>query len=236
MEEKAQSLKDFLKFPRTRHLCDMGGSIGRDDLVMDKTEVKKFLENDIIIEEKVDGSNLGISLTEDYQLTFQNRSHYVTVQSAEQWKNLELWMKQHSGIYNFLSPELILFGEWMYQQHSIHYTKLSDTFLVFDIFNKKESKFLSVDARNEMLEGSGLSSVPLIGRGKYELSDLQTLLSKESAFYEGPLEGVYLRIDGDEFLRERAKIVRSDFLLEDEEGTVVHYSKKKLVRNIVSYE
>lgn len=40
---------------------------------MDKKEMAAFLKNDIAIEEKVDGSNLGISITEDYKVIFQNR-------------------------------------------------------------------------------------------------------------------------------------------------------------------
>lgn len=40
---------------------------------MDKKEAKVFFENPVVIEEKVDGANLGISITDDYKLKFQNR-------------------------------------------------------------------------------------------------------------------------------------------------------------------
>lgn len=62
----------LIKFPRTRHLLNIGG-VGRDDLVMEATEVLQFLQlsGTLTIEEKVDGANLGISMTEDFQLTFQ---------------------------------------------------------------------------------------------------------------------------------------------------------------------
>ena len=43
------------KFPRTRHLFDAGGSVGRDDLLMTTKEANQFLQNTITIEEKVDG-------------------------------------------------------------------------------------------------------------------------------------------------------------------------------------
>ncbi len=56
--------------------------MGRDDLLLDKHEMKEFLSHNITIEEKIDGANLGISLTSYHQLTFQNRSHYVTSQST----------------------------------------------------------------------------------------------------------------------------------------------------------
>lgn len=106
-----------------------------------------FLKNKIAIEEKVDGSNLGISVTEDYKIVFQNRSalvfsfhtrtpsnncfpcvfrsHYVSSATATQWKGLDEWVTAHPGLWQVLnSPDLVLFGEWMYAQHSIHYTAL----------------------------------------------------------------------------------------------------------------
>lgn len=40
---------------------------------MDKKDAEKFLREDTIIEEKIDGANLGISVTKDYEVIFQNR-------------------------------------------------------------------------------------------------------------------------------------------------------------------
>ena len=72
-----------MKFPRTRHMLDLGG-VSRDDLLMDAREVDAFLAaardaGGLIGEEKIDGANLGISMDPTtYQLRFQNRSHLVT--------------------------------------------------------------------------------------------------------------------------------------------------------------
>lgn len=71
------------KFPRTRHMLDLGG-VSRDDLLMDAREVDAFLAaardaGGLVAEEKIDGANLGISMDPTtYQLRFQNRSHLVT--------------------------------------------------------------------------------------------------------------------------------------------------------------
>ena len=70
-----------------------------------------------------------------YEICFQNRSHYVTTESASQWKTLDLWKRQHQeALYSFLTPDLVLFGEWCYSKHSIHYTRLPDYFLAFDMY------------------------------------------------------------------------------------------------------
>jgi len=232
---EATSLEIY-KFPRTRHLMDTGGGVGRDDLLMDQKEMLEFLKNQVTLEEKIDGANLGISLTSDYQLTFQNRSHYVTSQSATQWKTLDLWVSQHPGIFQFLTPELVLFGEWMYAKHSIHYTELPGYFLAFDIFNKKEQKFYSVDERDRLLKDSGIPTVRQLGRGRFTKDQISALLNSQSIFYPGPVEGVYIRIDQGNYLQQRAKVVRSDFLEKGEDEEVEHWSKKQLVKNIIKFE
>ncbi len=70
-----------------------------------------------------------------YEICFQNRSHYVTTETATQWKMLDNWKRQHQeSLYSILTPNLILFGEWCYSKHSIHYTRLPDYFLAFDVY------------------------------------------------------------------------------------------------------
>ena len=39
----------------------------------------------------------------------------------------------------------ILFGEWLYAQHSISYSNLPDYFLAFDLYNKKKKLFYNRD-------------------------------------------------------------------------------------------
>jgi len=81
----------MLKFPRTHHLADAGGSaVSRDDLLMSKADCEQFLslgKSVVTVEEKVDGANLGISIDEStQQIMFQNRSHFVNAATASQWK------------------------------------------------------------------------------------------------------------------------------------------------------
>jgi len=150
------------------------------------------------LHEQVDGSNLGISITQDHQLLFQNRSHYVNIETQAQWKQLESWASQHPGIYQVLNPNLILFGEWMYARHSIHYTNLPDLFLAFDIYDKTKGKFLSRCSRDQLLEGTGIHTVPLLKNGKLSRADYEKLLNSQSSFHDGFVEGIYVRIDEDD--------------------------------------
>ncbi len=67
-------------------------------------------------------------------------------------------------------------------------------------------------------------------------------LDTPSAFYDGPCEGVYLRVDedanypegavvGGPYCKYRGKLVRSDFL----QGIEEQWTRQKLTKNIVRY-
>eukprot|EP01004_Peranema_trichophorum_P001887 NODE_1245_length_2050_cov_12.893098_g1053_i0.p1 GENE.NODE_1245_length_2050_cov_12.893098_g1053_i0~~NODE_1245_length_2050_cov_12.893098_g1053_i0.p1 ORF type:complete len:651 (-),score=136.80 NODE_1245_length_2050_cov_12.893098_g1053_i0:46-1998(-) len=225
----------LFKFPRTSHLLDAGGSgVGRDDLLLSADDIKRFLGKVITVEEKVDGANLGISLGKNYEIMFQNRSHYINSETATQFKSLDHWSSIHQGEFcQILEPEVhVLFGEWCYAKHSLSYTRLPDTFLAFDIYDRRKGKFLSVDARNQLLSSTSLAVVPIITRKSFKTQqELLALLNTKSQFYDGYVEGIYLRIDDDDegYLIERAKIVRPDFI----QGIGDHWSKQKLQKNVV---
>lgn len=197
---------------------------------MDPKEAVKFTQRRVVIEEKVDGANLGISITADYQIRFQNRSHYVSSATATQFKPLDNWVSQHPGIWQVLtSPDIILFGEWLYAKHSIEYAHLSDYFLAFDIYIPSKGKFLSRRARDELLADSGIASVPILAEGTFTKEELLGMLNRPSLFYDGPVEGAYIRIESDDFEEERGKIVRADFMQQID----THWSTKTLVQNKV---
>ena len=81
------------KFPRTFHIHDLGGMTG-DDLLLDDSEKARFLNgvNIVTVEEKIDGANLGVSLSPDMRgasgrpaFRFQKRAHYITSASEPQY-------------------------------------------------------------------------------------------------------------------------------------------------------
>ena len=166
---------ELYKFPRTRHLFDAGGSsVSRDDLLLDKGEENSYYTPKssrrnaqqpqvlVAIEEKVDGANLGISIDAgDMTIRVQNRSHYVNSQTHRQFSTLDSWLTEHSsGLYDAIEPgRHVLFGEWLYAKHSIHYTKLPGYFMAFDIYDRKCGKFYSWRERNKRLADTGIPVV-----------------------------------------------------------------------------
>jgi atypical dual specificity phosphatase len=61
-----------------------------------------------------------------------------------------------------------------------------------------------------------------------EQSLLDVVRTRKSSFYDGVIEGVYLRRQKDGKTVDRAKIVRSDFLAGDE-----HWNRRGVTPNIV---
>lgn len=236
----------FFKFPTTPHVFDLtdGKALTESDRLLSEKEAQQFYDGKtvIIVEEKIDGANLGISLTESYEPLYQNRAHYVSSSYATQWKALDAWWDEHGwAICQLLEPEVeVLFGEWLWARHSVAYTKLPAYFVAFDIYNKRAGRFVSVRERNRRLEGLDIPVVPHIAQRTFASKEaLQAFLEQGSAFSDGPLEGVYLRIDdpveerGGLWHQRRGKIVRADFIQTIQEGG--HWIHKDVERNSLAY-
>jgi hypothetical protein len=207
----------FFKFPRTRHLFNLG-SATRDDLLLTPVEQKEFLNCKVYVEEKVDGANLGISIDPDtYGVQFQNRSHFVTSNYHKQFEKLDTWLGKNSiGLFEIIEPgRHILFGEWLYMKHSINYVNLPGYFVAFDLYDRKEKKFYSRNRLEELLSKANIPIVPLLEHCEFKKLDELVKIAKttESSFYDGFIEGVYVKKSDDMWVTKRGKIVRSDFII-----------------------
>src|SRR5205814_2164751 len=153
---------NFYKFPRTPHLLWLGPGKPREDKVLRPNEVTKFLAGEVIVEEKVDGANLGISLADDGRLRAQRRGSFLAPgRSHAQWNRLWPWLAEHRvTLEEGLQGGLILFGEWCYARHSVPYDGLPDWFLAFDLFEIHSGRFWSADRRNEWLKSRGVVPIP----------------------------------------------------------------------------
>jgi ATP-dependent RNA circularization protein (DNA/RNA ligase family) len=217
----------FFKFPSTPHLSVLGNGTVRDDKVLSIEKRDHFLKNKVSVEEKIDGANLGISFDDAGTLIIQNRGSILSKPYSGQWKKLEQWLKyRKETFFDHLHAQYILFGEWCFARHSVGYDSLPDYFLGFDIFNKQNRRFLSIKKRNERFKDMDISAVPLIDQGIFSFQQLGELMGK-SRFSDEPAEGIYLRHDEGEWLKDRAKLVKPEFIQTME----VHWSRKKITPN-----
>lgn len=228
MRKEDKDVKDdFFKFPSTPHLATLAGVDIRGDKVLSESECDEFLQHDLVVEEKVDGANLGISFDSEGNIRAQNRGGYLHFPSSGQWKKLGEWLDLRIDVlFENLSGRYILFGEWCYAQHSIIYDRLPDWFLGFDIYDKRSGRFLSSGRRDDFLKKMHIAQVPLIAHGRFVYPELKNLLS-QSKLADQPAEGLYLRFDQDDWLGQRAKLVRSAFIQSVEQ----HWSRSAIKSN-----
>ncbi len=220
---------EFHRFPSTPHLAWLGSGPLRGDKLLTDAEARDFLSGEVVVEEKIDGANLGISLDDAGGPRFQNRGSWLTPPFAGQWKHLPRWaspllpqLRQHLG------PGLVLFGEWCYATHSVPYCALPDWFVGFDVYEAEAGRFWSVDRRDALLGRLSLPSVPSIHRGPVAMDELLGWVSRPSAYADVPREGIYLRKEGrDGYLEKRCKLVNPDFT----QTIDVHWSRRDLCPN-----
>ena len=263
------STPNLVKYPRTTHLFDSGGTATTtDDLVLPDLSAVSSMFCDgrrrVIIEEKVDGSNLGISKCPiSGKLLVQNRSHYISNGDHIQYSRINEWIEEHRQALNLILQDgnRILYGEWVVARHSIPYKRLPGLFVAFDIYDKKAGRFFSRCRFHFVMRDSRIPVVPIIQTrtfGPYTTQstndfrrELLPLLDTRSVFRNdgGTVEGVVLRVDDDcnystenpsatmipsDWLRHKFKIVRPDFLRGCGDGH--HLMTRQIEKQIVDFE
>jgi ATP-dependent RNA circularization protein (DNA/RNA ligase family) len=206
-------MTDFFRFPHTPHLAWLGEGSPRDDKVLSSSEATALLAADVVVEEKLDGANVGLSLAPDGSLRAQNRGQYLAEPHAGQFARLPAWMAQHGdALRSVLTSNLILFGEWCAARHSLDYATLPDWFLLFDVYDRHTGGFWSSPRRNALASRADLVTVPQVLQGKTTTAALQRLVTNTPSQYrQGALEGVVIRRESADWCEARAKLVRPDF-------------------------
>ncbi|KAI0701247.1 ATP dependent DNA ligase [Cerioporus squamosus] len=226
----------LFKFPRTAHLLDLGSATS-DDIV--STILSPMVGDDchVVITEKVDGANMGFSLSADRtQILVQNRSHYVNPASHEQFRRLGAWVERHrADLMRVLDRDLlfaqryVLFVEWLAATHSIAYSLLPDWLLAFDLYDRSLDRWADRRTLEALLEGTDIRLVPVLHEGRmWTEEELRRAVQQPSKFYDGPVEGVYVKVEKQGRVVSRGKVVRADFISGKE-----HWSRGPLRLNAV---
>ncbi|CAK5265968.1 unnamed protein product [Mycena citricolor] len=218
------------KFPRTPHLLNLGSAT--DDDVF--TDTGALRHSHVVITEKVDGANMGFWLSPARELRIQNRSHYVSPASHEQFKKLGLWVDTHrNALVRVLGRDAhfpsryVLYGEWLAATHAIPYETLPDRFLAFDLYDRRTDTWASRAALAALLHDTAFHLVPLLYEGPMPVdAQLREMVGRGSLFYAGRVEGVYVKGERDGVVVSRGKVVRADFIAGNE-----HWTRGKLRLN-----
>lgn len=220
---------EFFRFPHTPHLTWLGTGTPRDDKVLSPAEAQALLAGDVVIEEKLDGANLGFSLGPEGDLRAQNRGQYLIEPHTGQFARLPAWLAQHGeALRAALTPDLILFGEWCAARHSLDYATLPDWWLLFDVYDRTTSQFWSTPRRNALSAAAGLAAVPTLAAGPTSVRALtQQVTTRPSRYRQGPLEGLVIRQESALWCQARAKLVRADFT----QAIETHWRRRSITWN-----
>lgn len=206
-------MDEFFRFPHTPHISWLGDGRPRDDKVLDRRAAEDLLSGEVLVEEKIDGANIGVSIGPDGRLRVQNRGQYLAEPYSGQFSRLKAWLGQRRlALLDGLQADWILFGEWCAARHSLDYDRLPDWFLAFDVYDRTARKFWSSPRRDALAESLDVSVVPAVYRGRTDLDALVRLLEGgASRCRGGPPEGLVARRQSARWCGARAKLVRAEF-------------------------
>ena len=217
-----RSHDEFVKYPRTPHLFGSRGT--DDDKHLAEAESLRFLADEsLIVEEKLDGTNVGLHFSGDGKLSLQCRGHLITEGMHPQYDLFKQWaVVNRPTLEDRLGDGFILFGEWMYARHSIHYRRLPHYFFEFDIYDKGAGAFLDFDRRMappRRVESPDRAGAPpgsrrqgtprrLVGPSLFDAR----FEDPTTGQVDGRMEGLYLRTEAGGVVTGRAKFVRPEFV------------------------
>lgn len=246
------------KYPRTQHLQGSRLQPGDDDA--HATPFAAIAGRYLVVEEKLDGANAGISFDDAGKLRLQSRGHFLTGGEREKHFNLfKLWANVHAAaLFAALGRQYVVYGEWLFAKHTIFYDALPHYFLDFDVLDTHTGVFLSTVRRRELLANTPLVPVPILTSGPAtSLDDLLSLIGP--ACYKSPhwrerltahataqaiefehiwdetdrselMEGLYIKVEENGTVVERYKYVRASFLTAVLDSGT-HWLKRPIVPN-----
>jgi hypothetical protein len=228
------------KYPRTHHL--EGSRLQPGDEDSQSVPFAALAGRDLVIEEKLDGANAGLSFDAAGRLWLQSRGHFLTGGPREKHFALfKRWASTHaSTLRDALGLRFVLYGEWLYAKHTVFYDRLPHYFLEFDILDTQTGVFLGTGERRALLAGLPVASVPVLRTGPCrEPAEVTSLVGP--SLYKGPtwrdtlgaaarargldpeqtwketdpsdlMEGLYAKVEEGGRVVERYKYIRADFL------------------------
>jgi len=230
---------NLIKYPRTQHVRGSRFQHGDDD--MESVPWSDLRGKRLVLEEKMDGSNVGISFDDDGKLQLQSRGHYLRGGPRElQYALLKQWVSSiQDELYCTITDRYIVYGEWMYAKHTVFYDALPHYFMEFDVYDKHEDVYLSTERRIELLKDCKITPVLVTASRHFQnLSELSSLITHsnfitddrdanltDAALNAGVLpieavrhtdmhpemEGLYIKWEEDGVVKGRYKYVRDTF-------------------------
>lgn len=201
---------DLPKYPRTPYWPDSPSTAPGDRHVDD---VGSFLGHELVLTEKLDGSNTLLYLGRAYGRSASPDNH-------DPWRAM---VRKHHA-WKLDDPDVLLYGEDIFAVHSIAYGPVAEdrTFYAFAL--RDGDRFMSWDRTVAFAEELDLPVVPVLHRGTFEtrqeLTDVLAVEHSRPSFLGGTREGIVMRRASDfhvfEFPNRVCKSVRANHVQTDQ--------------------
>ncbi|MCX7805856.1 MAG: RNA ligase family protein [Planctomycetota bacterium] len=187
-------MPEFYPYPRTPHLT--GSEVADDDRTISEAEFYAMARGrHIVIQEKMDGTNVGVHFEAQGAIVLQKRSGLLGTGEHAQYNAFRSWAFEHLDVlYEIVGTGYVLFGEWLWAEHGMHYDTLPDFFLGFDLLAKESLEFLATDQMAARCRGL-VQVVPVLWSGPSDAMPALPGLANVSRFAPHPAEGVYVRVE-----------------------------------------
>jgi len=153
------------KYPRTPHLEGSRLQPGDHDLGAEPLDVLRGRY--VVVEEKLDGANAGLSLDDGGALRLQSRGHVLAGGARERHFDLfKQWSAVHGArLVELLAGGLVLYGEWLFAKHTVFYDALPHYFLEFDVRSPDGTFWSTARRRAHLAAARFVVSVPVLWEG-----------------------------------------------------------------------
>ena len=177
--------RELAKYPRTPHLQGSRYQAGDKGLPVPYSALAGQF---IVVEEKLDAANAGVSFDAGGQLLLQSRGHYLNIDQMggreRQFNLLKVWGRAHeTALLDVLGDRYVMYFEFMHAKHSIWYDALPHLVCEFDVLDLATGAFLDTVRRHALLDLLPVVSVPVLyaGIAPRRFEDLQAMVGPSVA-------------------------------------------------------
>lgn len=146
-------MEQIFKYPRTRHLEGSRQQLGDADLNVVKLEEIKG--SYLVLEEKVDGANCGISFGRDGKMYLQSRGHFLNGGYGErQFDLFKVWASCfESSLHALLGDQYVMYGEWLFAGYGarVHVLYLEVPYQELFARNQIRARYIPEPALEDMI-------------------------------------------------------------------------------------
>ena len=203
--------------------------------------VDNVFSQDVVVSEKIDGSQFSVRVTPEKDIHFRSRNVPMTEYSYE--RMFDKVIESIIEIKDYLNPNYIYRGEYVSspKHHAVKYDRTPNRyFIVFDIelFNNPQV-FLTPELVKEEVTRLELETVPIYFQGKVNSAkELLHLLDNKPILGGEHIEGIVIKnysTAGSDGKILKAKLVRDDFKeVQSVEWKKQNPSSNDIVSNIIT--